>query len=258
MSPAPIPPTIHVGSQGVFVKQWQRIVGAADDGNFGPITEALTKRWQGEHGLTVDGIVGPITWTKALTADTHPPPPPADGPYLYVPARYFYPGKMQTVDWVVLHSTEGAEKYGSAMAIAQWFRGKDAPQASAHYVVDPGAIIQCVHETDGAWAVGSSNLCSVSIEICGTARQTAEQWHDELSTAILHNAAKLAAEICARHDVPVQWCGADALARSERGITTHKLLNDVFFKGPKSKAHWDPGPNFPAVEFIEAVRSFST
>lgn len=58
-------PTLSKGDRGEDVARWQRIVGAAPDGTFGPRTEALTKDWQKAHGLTPDGIVGPITWRAA-------------------------------------------------------------------------------------------------------------------------------------------------------------------------------------------------
>lgn len=59
-------PTIQVGSHGDAVKEWQRIIGAKDDGNFGPKTKKATQLWQAQHGLVADGQVGPKTWTIAL------------------------------------------------------------------------------------------------------------------------------------------------------------------------------------------------
>lgn len=44
--------------------RWQKLVGVAPDGKWGPVTEAATKRWQSEHGLEPDGIVGQKTWAE--------------------------------------------------------------------------------------------------------------------------------------------------------------------------------------------------
>lgn len=67
-------PTIKRGSRGEAVKDWQRVIGVAADGAFGPITERETVEWQRSHkdaagfDLLPDGIVGPKTWAAATAA----------------------------------------------------------------------------------------------------------------------------------------------------------------------------------------------
>lgn len=66
---APAPNVVHggyiltrylrAGVSGKDVAAWQRVIGAKDDGDFGPITKARTQDWQRGHHLTADGIVGP-------------------------------------------------------------------------------------------------------------------------------------------------------------------------------------------------------
>lgn len=74
-------PTIKQGSTGDAVVQWQKILGVAADGKFGPQTAAATKTFQQKHGLAADGIVGPNTWLAGLgaviTAPITPGAPPA-------------------------------------------------------------------------------------------------------------------------------------------------------------------------------------
>jgi putative chitinase len=53
--------TLRRGSTGDAVKQMQRKLGIAADGDFGPGTEAAVKKWQAANGLTADGVVGPKT-----------------------------------------------------------------------------------------------------------------------------------------------------------------------------------------------------
>lgn len=55
-------PTLRRGASGDAVKIVQAKVGVADDGSFGPATEAAVREFQRKHGLVPDGIVGPGTW----------------------------------------------------------------------------------------------------------------------------------------------------------------------------------------------------
>lgn len=43
--------------------------GLAEDGIFGPLTEAAVRDFQASHALIVDGIVGPQTWTALLSVE---------------------------------------------------------------------------------------------------------------------------------------------------------------------------------------------
>jgi hypothetical protein len=60
-------PELMIGSSGEAVRWVQRRIGAKDDGDFGPKTDAAVRAFQRAHGLADDGRVGPKTWA-ALTA----------------------------------------------------------------------------------------------------------------------------------------------------------------------------------------------
>lgn len=66
---------IKIGSTGDAVKKIQLKVGAKDDGDFGPGTEAKVKAWQKANGLLDDGIIGPNTWDKMFPGETFPKQP---------------------------------------------------------------------------------------------------------------------------------------------------------------------------------------
>jgi len=75
-----IRPLLAVGSRGPDVVCWQRVLGVATDGVFGPNTARATRAWQEAHHLKADGKVGPATWGAAEGAFVPPPPstpPPA-------------------------------------------------------------------------------------------------------------------------------------------------------------------------------------
>jgi peptidoglycan hydrolase-like protein with peptidoglycan-binding domain len=53
---------IKEGSTGSLVKDLQKKLGIAVDGDFGPNTRKAVVGFQVKHDLTADGIVGPKTW----------------------------------------------------------------------------------------------------------------------------------------------------------------------------------------------------
>jgi peptidoglycan hydrolase-like protein with peptidoglycan-binding domain len=57
-------PTLRRGARGEMVKQMQRKLKLADDGVFGPATEASVRAFQRKLGLVPDGIVGPASWRE--------------------------------------------------------------------------------------------------------------------------------------------------------------------------------------------------
>ena len=55
---------LQTGSRGPHVIIWQRTLGVAADGYFGPQTAQATREWQRANRLEVDGIVGISSWLK--------------------------------------------------------------------------------------------------------------------------------------------------------------------------------------------------
>lgn len=86
-----------------------------------------------------------------------------------IPARSFTAGRPAQVRLVVLHTTENDLRSGVARAVASWFGGPDAPQASSHYVVDADETILCVLEQDQAWGAPGANGDGIHVEICARA-----------------------------------------------------------------------------------------
>jgi GH25 family lysozyme M1 (1,4-beta-N-acetylmuramidase) len=65
-------PTIRRGDRGPVVARWQPFVDAKVDGDFGPVTEDLTKVFQRKYGLPATGIVDAAAWAVALAKKTDP------------------------------------------------------------------------------------------------------------------------------------------------------------------------------------------
>lgn len=70
-------PNLRRGDSGPAVERWQKILGVAADGQFGPATEAATKAFQARSGLHADGVVGRATWAAGLAAPAPAPAVPA-------------------------------------------------------------------------------------------------------------------------------------------------------------------------------------
>ena len=103
--PAPVGPrTLSKGSKGEDVARWQsRLAGRgywiAADGDFGSLTDGVTRWFQSARGIVADGIVGPQTYAAMDAAESEgwkpsnmggapvpsPAPPPPHPPW---PGRY--------------------------------------------------------------------------------------------------------------------------------------------------------------------------
>jgi N-acetyl-anhydromuramyl-L-alanine amidase AmpD len=236
---------------GPDVEAWSRIVGAPTS-VFDAALEQLTRMWQSRQGLVPDGIVGPKTRAVAATAATVPPPAAFNAHAVaFIEAKNFTRGRYGSpITVVVIHMMESQEKPSTARNVALWFAGDTAPQASAHFNVDANEVVQCVRETDMAWGAPYANRNGLHIEHAGRAAQTAEQWADAYSDAMLRRSAALVASLCRKHGIPVKRIGPDELKAGGRGICGHDTVSAAF---PVKGAHTDPGKSFPWGAYIELV-----
>ena len=170
-------------------------------------------------------------------------------PPVFIRARYYTKGRKAPIRLVVLHTTENTERTGTARAVALWFASKDAPKASAHYIIDNQDTYQCVLEEDTAWACGVANPFSISVELVGRAAQTEAGWDDEYSRAELRIAAERVAHICHMHNIPV--CRPTDV-RVNRGICDH---HDITKAWKVKGGHWDIGEHFPWDSFLAQVQA---
>lgn len=137
--------------------------------------------------------------------------------------------QRKPIDTVVLHCMEGPFE-------AAILRFADSTQdASCHYCVDKrGHVGQCVPEAAVAWHAGvyEYNARSVGIEMAGYISDP-NNWTNEM----LRESAKLCADICNRHNIPVD--------------RQHIILHSEV---PYPNDHVDPGPYFPRLDFMQRVR----
>jgi N-acetyl-anhydromuramyl-L-alanine amidase AmpD len=154
---------------------------------------------------------------------------------------------------VVVHTIESDEKGDSAEACARYFATTDR-EVSAHYCVDVDSVVQCVRETDVAWCAPGANHDGIHLEHAGRARQTASDWDDAYSAAMLRVSAKLAADICLRHALPARWLTPAEVRAGQKGITSHAAV--TFAYPERHGTHWDPGPGFPIERYVALVNAY--
>jgi N-acetyl-anhydromuramyl-L-alanine amidase AmpD len=173
----------------------------------------------------------------------------------FLQARHYRkvpPETPRRIDLVVIHSAEIGESLEGAEALMK--ACAVSPRvASWHYAVDAQSITQSVLEEDVAFAAPGANSNGIQIELCGYARQSQAEWQDAYSFHMLELAARLVADIIARHELPAVFVSRETLRLPmARGITTHAEVSKAF----KKSSHWDPGPHFPMAHFIERVKWF--
>ena len=182
--------------------------------------------------------------------------------YPYIPAYWrTVVRSTRKINLVCLHAMQAPEKGTTATSVAEYFRrgcpdanGRRRP-ASAHVCVDGGdqetATVQCVRLNDVAYGAPSINHDGFHIEQAGYSEQTAQEWDDPYSDLVIIRAAKVAAEVVVRYNLPARFQVAQELrAGGARGITTHLEASKAFKPG----GHWDPGPNYPVGRFMRILR----
>lgn len=124
----------------------------------------------------------------------------------------------------------------------------------SHNCVDPDSITQGVREAHTAWAAPGANADGIQIEQAGYAGQTASQWDDAPSKALLDRTARLVADLCVRHNLPIRHLTNDQLKAGERGVIGHRQASQVY----RLSDHTDPGDNFPWDKVIAQAKMYAT
>lgn len=176
---------------------------------------------------------------------------PPSPPYLGPPNRHSGEGN-KPVYRIVLHGTVSPTVRGGAREIARYFRSS-AAGGSAHYVVDPGEVVQVAWDSVVAWHA-PPNPHSLGVEFCdpvggGSGPLPLSRWNEPDHRAMLNLGAHLVAGLCLAYEVPVQLLGPGGLKTGSKGICEHSDVSEAF----RQSSHWDLG-NFPRRDFLNLVR----
>ena len=135
----------------------------------------------------------------------------------FVQARHYTPGRATRVRLIVVHTMESAEATGTALSVANWFASANAPQASAHFCIDASETVQCVRESDTAWAAPGANADGIQLEHAGRAGQGSTGWADAYSQDVLRRSAALAAGLASNYGIPIRHLTNAELAAGKAG-----------------------------------------
>lgn len=172
---------------------------------------------------------------------TYPPPSPP-----FIAARWH--GGKQIPKAIVVHATVTPCKAGEAKAVAEFFAHNEA-QTSAHYVVDPERVFQCVGDHTIAYHCGY-NAGSLGVELCDPQSGPGTRWENAGHDAMLTRGARLVAQLCLAYGIAAKRpTVADLKAHGPHGIYGHNDSRLAF----DHTTHTDPGPASPWQAFLDRV-----
>lgn len=154
---------------------------------------------------------------------------------------------------IVIHCTVSPCVEGQARRTAAWFRDPDS-RGSAHYVVDPGEVVQVVFDSVIAWHA-PPNPHSIGVELCDALvspewdRAHRDRWQDANHVRMLRRASRLTARLALAYGVPIRRLTVDDLKAGREGICGHVDVSRAFGQS----SHWDPGAMFPWRDFMQRV-----
>ncbi len=156
------------------------------------------------------------------------------------------PRRPDSLDLVVIHSTEG----GTAAGVASFF-SVPSTEASTQLVIDDKECWRCVPDLVIPWGAPGANRRGLHIEHCGFAKWSREEWL--LHRPTLDRSAAKAARWCWLYGIPTRWLTIGQLRAGERGFTTHAHCSVAF---PPNAGHTDPGGGFPKPLYMQLVRKY--
>lgn len=172
----------------------------------------------------------------------------------FVQARWFTKvgaSKGRKVRVVVIHDMEAPETGKTAENVAKYFNTTNT-KASAHICVDNNSIVQCVYDSDIAYAAPGANHDGIQVELAGYGNQTRAQWMDFYGIALLALGSDAVAQYCIKYGIPAVHLTDAELKAGKKGIVGHYQVSKVY----KKSDHTDPGSGFPWDYFCESVKNF--
>lgn len=167
--------------------------------------------------------------------------------YTFIQARN-HGGTQSAVNRLVIHGTVTPCGDGWARRVAADFH-TTSRDASAHYVIDPGEIVQCLTESTVGYHA-PPNTGSLGFELCDPQAGSSSRWKDANHEAMLRRAAALVRARAKHWGVPLVKLSAADLKAGRRGICGHADVSAAWHLTD----HIDPGTGFPWAHFMDLVK----
>lgn len=144
------------------------------------------------------------------------------------------PGRANPMQYITVHETDNYDIGADALSHAKYLKSDSAvyKQVSWHYTVDDKRVVQHIPDNEDAWhagdGAGTGNRKSIGIEICVN--------KDGNFTKAVDNATKLVADLCKKHDIPIErvvqhhyWKGKNCpqMIRSGKPYSWDTFINKV-------------------------------
>ena len=188
---------------------------------------------------------------------------PTDG-CPFVQAAHVSAGSNVPVTRIVIHGTVSRTYAGAALDVARYFASPSSG-GSAHYVVDPATVVQCVREASIAWHA-PPNPHTLGVEFCDLVDWTQAQRYDSKRfpteaawaarwdltefDAMLRLGARVVRALADRYGVPLSLIGPSELLAGHHGQCSHLSVSQAWHQTD----HHDPGTTFPWSRFMAYVR----
>ncbi len=162
----------------------------------------------------------------------------------WMPSPNYTPGRSEPPRLIVIHTAEGARTIES---LGNWFANPNA-RASSHAGIDdtPKTCGIYVQRGNRAWTQAGANGVSVSVELCGFAAWTTEEWLEHPD--MLANCAAWIREEAAAFNIPIVRLTPEEARNGGIGVCDHDDL------GAWGGGHWDCGSGFPMDMVLRMAR----
>lgn len=165
----------------------------------------------------------------------------------FIQAKWYHKGRQgKRIRLMVAHCTVSPESGTGAESVARYF-ANPSRKGSTHCVADSNTVVGCVHDTDTAFGAGGANNDGWHFELVGQPHQSLPEWTDTFSISMFRTISPVVRAKAIQFGIPFKWLTVAEIRAGHFGFCTHADIEAAY----PSSGHWDPGPNFPKVLFME-------